>query len=226
MAMFLPPEISIPAGIMFPYGGASVPTGYLLCDGSAISRTTYAALFDAIDVGWGPGDGVTTFNIPDMRQRFPLGKGAAGTGSTLGGYGGNIDHTHIGAAHAHDLNSHVHDLNSHSHGMALHQHEVPSWSISNASAPAGQISNISDFPPSFPPFGSSTISRTIDSTDANTTAGGTAPGFAPLTSQAAGSTDVAVGNTSAAVGNTASGGAASTSLNNAPFGTVNYIIKI
>lgn len=70
------------------------PSGFLLCNGSAISRTTYVKLFDIIGTTFGVGDGSTTFNLPDFRQRFPLGKAASGTGSALGGTGGAIDHTH------------------------------------------------------------------------------------------------------------------------------------
>lgn len=84
----------LPIGVTLPYGGATAPTGYLLCDGSAVSRTTYAGLFAILSTTYGVGDGSTTFNVPDLRQRFPMGKAAAGTGSTLGGTGGAIDHTH------------------------------------------------------------------------------------------------------------------------------------
>jgi microcystin-dependent protein len=83
-----------PSGIITPYAGTTAPLGYLLCDGSAINRTTYAALFAIISTTYGSGDGSTTFNLPDLRQRFPLGKAASGTGSTLGGTGGVIDHLH------------------------------------------------------------------------------------------------------------------------------------
>lgn len=68
----------LPAGLMFPYAGSSIPTGWLDCDGSAISRTTYAALFAAISTAWGAGDGSLTFNLPDCRGRAPIG---AGTGT-------------------------------------------------------------------------------------------------------------------------------------------------
>lgn len=65
---------AIPAGVILPYGGASAPSGWLLCDGAAVSRTAYAALFAAIGTAYGPGDGSTTFNIPDLRGRYALGK--------------------------------------------------------------------------------------------------------------------------------------------------------
>ena len=93
-----------------PYGGTAAPTGWLICDGTAVSRATYAALFAIVATAFGVGDGSTTFNLPDLRQRFPLGKAAAGTGSTLGGTGGDIDHTHTGPSHTHTGPSHTHSL--------------------------------------------------------------------------------------------------------------------
>ncbi len=66
---------NMPAGVIMDYGGSSVPTGWLECDGSAVSRTTYAGLFTAIATTWGTGDGSTTFNIPDFRGRARIAKG-------------------------------------------------------------------------------------------------------------------------------------------------------
>jgi len=82
---------SVPAGTMLQTFCSSAPTGYLLCDGSAISRTTYANLFAAIGVTYGSGDSVTTFNLPDCRDKFILTKGT--TYSTLGATGGEITHS-------------------------------------------------------------------------------------------------------------------------------------
>ncbi len=84
----------LPSGAIIAYGGAAAPNGYLMCNGAAVSRTTYAALFAVIGTTYGSGDGSTTFNIPDLRQRFPLGKADSGTGNTLGGTGGAINHAH------------------------------------------------------------------------------------------------------------------------------------
>lgn len=64
--------IGIPAGVIVPFGGEveDIPFGWMLCDGSEISRAEYANLYDAIGVCWGIGDGSTTFNLPDMRGMF------------------------------------------------------------------------------------------------------------------------------------------------------------
>lgn len=87
-------ELLCPTGKIVAYGGAAAPTGWGLCDGGAISRTTFADLFAVLGTTYGAGDGSTTFNKPDLRQRFPLGKAASGTGSVLGATGGTIDHVH------------------------------------------------------------------------------------------------------------------------------------
>jgi microcystin-dependent protein len=96
-------DIGLPVATIVPYGGATAPTGWLLCDGTAYSRAMYRTLFDAIGTTYGTGDGSTTFNVPDLRQRFPLGKAASGTGATLGSTGGAIDHTHTGPSHTHTV---------------------------------------------------------------------------------------------------------------------------
>ncbi len=72
------------SGVIQMYAGAAAPTGWLLCDGSAVSRTTYATLFAVIGTTYGVGDGSTTFNLPDMRGRMPVGKGTNAAVDTLG----------------------------------------------------------------------------------------------------------------------------------------------
>jgi microcystin-dependent protein len=75
----------IPAGTIVAYGGATAPTGWLLCDAAAVSRTTYARLFAIIGTAFGVGDGTTTFNVPELRDRLTLGKGT--NNATLGATG-------------------------------------------------------------------------------------------------------------------------------------------
>jgi microcystin-dependent protein len=85
----------VPAGTILPFGGAAAPSGWLLCDGSAVSRSTYASLFSSISTAWGYGDNSTTFNLPDMRGRFPRGRDAGvardpdRAGRTAANTGGN-----------------------------------------------------------------------------------------------------------------------------------------
>jgi microcystin-dependent protein len=90
--------ISPPAGSVVMSAAAVVPTGWLLCDGSAISRTTYAALFAAIGTTYGAGNGTSTFNLPNVEAKFPRMEAAA-----RGGTGGAAVHTHSVPAHAHTL---------------------------------------------------------------------------------------------------------------------------
>ncbi len=63
----------IPAGILAPFAGSTAPDGWLLCDGSAVSRTTYSSLFAVIAATYGAGDGSTTFTLPDLRGRMAVG---------------------------------------------------------------------------------------------------------------------------------------------------------
>lgn len=72
--------VVFPTGGMLPYAGANPPSGWLLCDGSAVSRTTYANLFSVCGVTYGAGNGTSTFNLPDKRGRGSIG---SGTGSGL-----------------------------------------------------------------------------------------------------------------------------------------------
>ena len=116
---------SVPTGAIFPYAGSSAPTGYLLCDGSAVSRTTYSALYLITGDVYGAGNGSTTFNVPDLRQRFPLGKAASGTGAALGSTGGSINHTHTTPNHTHTIAGHTHTMANHTHTVGAHVHLIP-----------------------------------------------------------------------------------------------------
>ena len=78
-----------PVGTIIMYGASGTPTNYLYCDGSVVSRTTYAALFAVIDDTYGAGDGVNTFALPNYQAVVPKGVGSqtinrAKTGPTLG----------------------------------------------------------------------------------------------------------------------------------------------
>tara|TARA_R100001443_G_scaffold76355_1_gene83839 strand:- start:5291 stop:5818 length:528 start_codon:yes stop_codon:yes gene_type:complete len=78
-------KIDILVGMIAPFGMSSVPTGWLACDGSAVSRTTYADLFTAIGTTWGAGDGSSTFALPDLEGAFLRGVGAHNTSNKADG---------------------------------------------------------------------------------------------------------------------------------------------
>ena len=78
-------KIDILVGMIAPFGMSSVPTGWLACDGSTVSRTTYADLFTAIGTTWGAGDGSSTFALPDLEGAFLRGTGGHGTSTMANG---------------------------------------------------------------------------------------------------------------------------------------------
>jgi len=94
---------SVPTGAMMMWPTDTAPAGWLLCYGQAVSRTTYSDLFSVIGTTFGSGDGSTTFNLPDLRGRVPLGKDnmggvaaenvTSGQALVLGGTGGEENHT-------------------------------------------------------------------------------------------------------------------------------------
>jgi microcystin-dependent protein len=144
---FVSTTTNVPLGTCLPYAGSSTPnSNWLFCDGSQVSRVTYQTLFNLVGTTYGAGDGSTTFNIPDLRQRFPLGKAAAGTGSILGSTGGTIDHTHSVASltisgSTGSASPGTDSQGSHSHGgvtgsESSHTH---SFSATTGAASAGQF---------------------------------------------------------------------------------------
>lgn len=118
----------IPLGSVLPFAGAAAPTGFLLCYGQAVSRTTYAALFGVIGATYGAGDGSTTFNLPDLRGRVIAGKDNMGgtSANRLTGQSGGLDGDVLGAtggAETHTLSEA--QLAAHTHtftGAALPTH--------------------------------------------------------------------------------------------------------
>lgn len=108
---WIPTSPGPPVGSISEYAGPSDPTDpdgvkrWLVCDGRAISRTTYSGLYTVVGITYGSGDGSSTFNLPDLRQRIPLGQKkptgqkvrddqTSSNGSVLGSSGGQLDHAH------------------------------------------------------------------------------------------------------------------------------------
>lgn len=133
--------IGVPIGCWFPYGGTTAPTNWMLCDGRLISRTTYPILFARLGTFFGPGNGTTTFAIPDMRGRVAAGKddmggtpasrltvgSAAGVpGNVLGGVGG-IQSTSLTVA---QMASHAHGGLTSVNGAHTHPYSIPAAGVS------------------------------------------------------------------------------------------------
>lgn len=115
--IFMNNALLVPTGSIISYVSEIAPSGWLLCDGSAISRSIYSNLFAIIGVTFGLGDGSITFNLPNLRDRVPLGKS---NDNTIGDIGGNSTHTLT----VDELPSHTHtgitnSSGSHSHGFIM-----------------------------------------------------------------------------------------------------------
>lgn len=143
--------IGTPAGTVAAFAGGTVPAGWLLCDGSAVSRTTYARLYAALGGAsspYGQGNGSTTFNLPDLRQKFIAGAQTGQSGYDLAATGGTASHvltanempthSHAGSSSAsaggHDHSTNTSTAGSHTHsgtsgaGGDAHTHSATSGS--------------------------------------------------------------------------------------------------
>jgi len=108
----------IPTATIVPWSDSSVPTGFLECNGAAVSRSTYSALFAIIGTTYGAGDGASTFNVPDLQDNVAIGKsgtkalastGGANTVQSTGNVGGSTANATLTEA---QLASHKHTFTS------------------------------------------------------------------------------------------------------------------
>jgi len=116
----------IPTATIVPWSSASVPSGFLECNGQAVSRTTYAALFAIISTTYGTGDGSSTFNVPNLSDNIPVGKsnnkalastGGPNTVASSGNVGTNINVTGNVAGSTANATLSTAQLASHSHSL-------------------------------------------------------------------------------------------------------------
>lgn len=101
------------AGMGADFWGITPPYGFFLCDGSALDRTTYSALFKVISTLYGAGNGSSTFNLPDCRGRTLVMKGGSANAATLGqsdGLGSSVRSTYHGHSHNLTLPQHTHQI--------------------------------------------------------------------------------------------------------------------
>lgn len=124
------------AGMIYMYAGSVAPQGYLVCDGSAVSRTTYADLYAAIGTTFGAGDGSSTFNLPDLSGRVAIG---ASSSHALASTGGEESHTLLSGempAHSHEVPQHGH-TNSITASMPSLSHTVSTQPSYKYNSPSG-----------------------------------------------------------------------------------------
>lgn len=136
---------AVPAGSLVMFGGTAVPAGWVMANGAALNRVAFATLFAAIGTAFGAGDGSTTFNVPNLEQRFPVGAVGAGVwalGATGGAAAVNLTTAHMPLhshtmAHTHDM-SHGHSASSASGGAHQHDYQLghneiggSNWSFSD-----------------------------------------------------------------------------------------------
>lgn len=215
------------------WSGATEPAGgkWLLCNGNGASRTTYATLFALIGTTYGAGDGSTTFNLPDLYQRFPLG------GGTVGATGGSFSHQHAQTTHVHSVPTTTQTGSGHTHvvpnvsGTGGHNHTIADTGSSgahshdNTAAAAvggtgGQTygGTTSQHRHTVPSAGSA---HTHPIPDASTTQSGHAHTISDATTTGSGH-DHTINDT----GNGSAGGStADTGAANPPYLRVNYIIR-
>ena len=103
----------LPSGAVMPFAMATAPTGWFSCDGSVISRTTYALLFAAIGTTFGAGDGSNTFAIPDLRGYFVRGSGTNEDGVVSGAFGAK--QSHMFENHGHAVSTSIGAVGDHTH---------------------------------------------------------------------------------------------------------------
>lgn len=173
-------SLLLPVGSLFPYAGAVAPGGYLLCDGAAVSRATYADLFAAIGTTYGAGNGVSTFNLPNLQGRFAIGANGSHLLSSTGGSESNTltalqmpAHTHTGTtdsagSHSHSINdpghAHISRIGYDDGNASNIPGQAPSGDADFGDSQNGMATNISGTGISINASGSHTHTFTTDST--------------------------------------------------------------
>jgi microcystin-dependent protein len=198
-----------PSGLIQAFGGSSAPPGYLLCNGQAVSREIYSSLFSVVGETYGVGDGLLTFNVPDLRGRIPVGlTGSSAYFSTLGGSGGVTDVTLTTAQlPVHSMTGTTQSAGSHTHLLTDPGHSHTQTTVNDDFNSTGTYPNYTK--PSYAQYdsaGSITWTQTINSSTTGITVQSNGSHTHDFTSQPIGS--------------------GQSHVNVQPYLTINYIIKV
>jgi microcystin-dependent protein len=147
-------SVVAPSGSVVMFAGSITPSGWLLCNGIAVSRITYAALFAAIGTAYGAGDGTNTFNLPNMEARFPRMQA-----SLLGGTGGAASHNHTQPTHDHQLDGG--SVAAHAQLVFISTGATPNQMINRITVPAYTPNIGGDGQPWSTPSGTQTLGTKV-----------------------------------------------------------------
>jgi microcystin-dependent protein len=135
---FVAYSTGLPVGAIVAYPSTSVPGGFLLCNGQAVNRVTYAALFALIGTSFGAGDGSTTFNVPNLVNQFIRGRDPSTRtiGSLQADAFKSHNHPVVDPGHNHSLTDpqHTHSQAAHNHGVTDPGHFHNTWSTLTSGA--------------------------------------------------------------------------------------------
>jgi microcystin-dependent protein len=231
-------RLIVPAGTIFPFAGGvapEAPTGFLPCDGRAVSRAAYAALFGAIGTTWGSGDGAATFNVPDLTDRFLTGTGsrslaaAGGAASVTPTLAVSVDgtaltpdqlpshsHTATDSGHSHGLSSDPSNVSltngEHSHGIDWGGEGAFEAARSDSTGLAGFVTGTNVLEAALPGATEAASVTLADGDHSHTVATGAA--------------NVSIGSTGGGLAHTHTATATSSAVATLPpFAAVNFIIK-
>jgi len=121
----------IPTATIVPWSDSSIPSGFLECNGAAVSRSTYSALFAIIGTTYGAGDGATTFNVPDLQDNVAVGKSGTKALASTGGANTVTSTGNVGGSTANATLS-TGQLASHSHSGGSGSRALGSGNIGNS----------------------------------------------------------------------------------------------
>jgi len=138
-------NVAVNTGTIMSWSNSTIPSSFLECDGSAVSRTTYADLFGVVGTTYGSGDGSSTFNLPDLQDNYPIGvSGTKALGTKAGSTSTTLAETNL-AAHTHTLYKTNYTATQVNIGAV--QGRQLAYQVTSSTSSAGSGTSVNTFPP-------------------------------------------------------------------------------